>query len=118
MSQNLIVEKSFQFAIRIVKLARYLREEKKEYVLSKQILRSGTSVGANIREAENTPSKRDFTCKMNIALKEAGETEYWIELLIATSYLDKNDGRSILADCKEVNKILSSIVKTSRISLS
>ncbi|MDD2481921.1 MAG: four helix bundle protein [Lutispora sp.] len=114
MKDNLIVSKSFSFSISIVNLYKYLCEDKKEYVLSKQLLRSGTSIGANVREAIQGQSKKDFLSKMNIALKEASETEYWIELLIATNYLDETNGRSILDNCIEIKKILHSIVKTTK----
>ncbi len=93
---------------------RYLCDEKKEYVLSKQLLRSGTSIGANVREAEQAQSKKDFISKMSIALKEANETAYWLELLQETNYLTTEEAESILNDCIEVRKILSSIVKTSK----
>lgn len=114
MADNLIVDKSFKFAIRIINLYKYVCEEKKEFVLSKQLLRSGTSIGANVKEAIQGQSKKDFLSKMNISLKEASETEYWIELLIATNYLSDRDGNSILEDCVEIKKILHSIVKTSK----
>lgn len=114
MKDNIVVDKSFKFAVRIVNLYKYLCENKKEYVLSKQLLRSGTSIGANIREAVQGQSKKDFLSKMNIALKEASETEYWIELLLETNYLAKREGNSILEDCIEIKKILHSIVKTSK----
>ena len=109
---NLIVDKSFDFALRTIKLYRYLVEEKKEYVLSKQVLRSGTSIGANIHEAVEAQSKADFIHKMSISLKEARETEYWLKLLIASEYID-NSG-NILEDIKELIKILTSIIKTSK----
>jgi four helix bundle protein len=109
---NLIVDKSFDFALRIIKLYRYLVEEKKEYVLSKQVLRSGTSIGANIHEAVEAQSKADFIHKMSISLKEARETEYWLKLLIASEHID-NSG-SILEDITELIKILTSIIKTSK----
>lgn len=109
---NLVVDKSFDFALRIIKLNRYLVEEKKEYVLSKQVLRSGTSIGANIHEAVEAQSKADFIHKMSISLKEARETEYWLKLLIATEYIDNSD--NILEDVKELMKILTSITKTSK----
>ena len=113
MSNNSIVaEKSFDFSVRIVKLYKYLCDEKKEYVLSKQLLRSGTGIGANIHEALNGQSKRDFLMKMNISLKEAGETQYWIRLLIATDILTEKESQSILNDCVELVKMLTSIVKT------
>lgn len=89
---NIISTKSFNFAVRIVNLYKYLCSDKKEFVLSKQLLRSGTSIGANVKEAINAQSRNDFLSKMNISLKEAGEAEYWIELLIATEYLNEKEG--------------------------
>lgn len=114
MNKNIVKEKSFDFAIRIVKLYKYLMEEKKEFVLSKQILRSGTSVGANINEAQQAQSKKDFLMKMNIALKECTETKYWIELLSAIDYINQEQKDSIIKDCVELEKLLTSIVKTTR----
>ena len=111
---NVIENKSFNFSIRIVNLYKYLTVEKKEYVLSKQLLRSGTSIGANVAEAEQAQSKPDFVSKMNIALKETAETKYWIKLLQATNYLTNEAGSSILADCVELEKILVSIIKASK----
>ena len=90
MSENIIVDKSFDFAVRIVNLNKYLNNEQKEYVLSKQLLRSGTSIGANVSEAERAQSKADFISKMSIALKEANETNYWLKLLYKTDYLSKS----------------------------
>ena len=90
----------------------YLREQKSEFVLSKQVLRSGTSIGANVREAEHAQSDADFIHKMNIALKEANETEYWLELLFQSDYIEESQYDSIIADCRELNKLLISIVKT------
>ena len=112
--QNVVVEKSLAFAIRIVKLSQFLERDRKEFVLSKQILRSGTSIGANVREATQGFSKKDFTAKMSIALKEANETEYWLEVLYRTGYLSKKEYESIMSDCVQLNKILISIVKQSR----
>ncbi|MFA5881882.1 MAG: four helix bundle protein [Eubacteriales bacterium] len=114
MFDNIIITKSFDFAIQIIKLYQNLCEEKREYILSKQLLKAGTSIGANVKEAIQAQSKKDFTAKMNIALKEASESEYWIELLTKTDYLTKSQSKKILNDCKEINKILSSIVKTSK----
>lgn len=111
---NIIVDKSMDFAVRIVNLYKYLTAEKHEYVLSKQILRSGTSIGANIKEAIRGQSKADFTAKMNIALKEASETEYWLELLYKTDFLTKIQYDDINSDCTELLKLLTSIIKTSR----
>ncbi len=112
--ENVIVIKSKDFAIRIVKLSKYLNDNKKEYVLSKQILKSGTSIGANVKEAIRGQSKADFYAKMNIALKEASETEYWLELLNETDYIDKGLYESINSDCTELIKILISITKTQK----
>jgi len=111
---NVVADKSFDFAVRIVKLYRFLCEEKKEYVLSKQLVRSGTSIGANIEEALQAQSKRDYLSKMNIALKEANETLYWIRLFHATQLLDDKQKESIFADCNEVISILVAIVKTTK----
>ncbi len=111
---NVIVVKSKAFAIRIVRLYKYLKENKHEYVLSTQVLRSGTSIGANVKEAIRAQSKADFIAKMHIALKEASETEYWLELLADTNYISKTQADSILTDCVELIKILISITKTSR----
>ena len=111
---NIIAEKSFAFAIRIVNLYKHLNETKKEFVLSKQLLRSGTSIGANVAEAEQAQSTPDFVSKMSIALKEASETKYWIRLLASTSYLTEAESVSILNDCVELEKILVSIVKSSK----
>ncbi len=112
--QNIIVVKSKDFAIRIVKLYKHLNENKKEYVLSKQLLKSGTSIGANVKEAIRGQSKPDFYAKMNIALKEASETEYWLEILKETEYIDDVSFKSIYADCQEILKILMSITKTQK----
>lgn len=113
---NVVREKSFLFAVRIVNLARYLCRNHKEYVLSKQLIRAGTSIGANIEEALAGQSRRDFTAKMAIASKEARETGYWIRLLIATGYLNemRNAEKTLQRDCDELIKLLTSIVKTSQ----
>lgn len=110
---NIILEKTKSFAIRIVKLCKYLND-KNEYVLSKQLLRSGTSIGANVREAQRGQSKADFISKMNIALKEACETEYWLEILFESEYLSKEEYESIYNDNKEITKLLMSITKTAK----
>ena len=110
--ENVIVHKSKLFAVRIINLYKYLSNEKREYVLSKQILRSGTSIGANVKEAIRGQSKADFYAKMNIALKETSETEYWLELLYETDYLTEQQFKSIYPDCQELIKILMSITKT------
>jgi four helix bundle protein len=117
LKKGTVKEKSFNFAIKIVKLYKYLTEEKKEFVLSKQILKSGTSIGANINEAQQGQSKKDFLTKMNISLKECTETKYWIELLSATDYMTNEQKDSILSDCIEIEKMLTSIVKTTSDSL-
>lgn len=111
---NIIETKSFDFAVRRVKLYKFLYEQKKEFTLSKQLLRSGTSIGANVAEAQQAQSKADFISKINIALKEASKTKYWIRLLNATNYLSTNESDSILSDCVEIEKILISILKTSK----
>jgi len=112
MRDSLIVDKSKSFALRIIKLYKYLVSEKKEYILSKQILRCGTSIGANVKEAIRGQSKADFYSKMNIALKEASETEYWLELLHESDYIESVHFQSIYSDCQELLKILMSITKT------
>ena len=109
---NPILEKSMDFAVKIVKLYKYLIKEHAEYVLSKQLLRSGTSIGANVSEAVYAQSRADFLSKMYIALKEANESAYWIELLKRTNYLTDKQSKSILDNCGELIKILSSITKT------
>jgi four helix bundle protein len=119
MNDNTIYNKSFEFAKRIVKLFKYLREIKKEFIISKQLLRCGTSIGANVNEAIAAQSKADFISKMSIASKEARETKYWIDLLIATDYLTKTEDHVITLknDIEEIIKILTSIVKTSQENL-
>ena len=114
MEYGAIYEKSMAFAVRIVNLYKYLESEKREYVLSKQLLRSGTSIGANVREGTYSQSRADFRAKMSIALKEAAETEYWLELLTKTEYLTSEQHESIGADCSEIVRILTSIVKSSK----
>lgn len=106
--------KSYKFAIRVVRLSQYLQTEKKEFVLSKQVLRSGTAVGALIREAEFGQSRPDFINKMSIALKEANETDYWLSLLKDTDYIDAKLFNSLQSDCKELIAMLVSTVKTSK----
>jgi len=116
--ESILKTKSYQFAIRIVKLCQFLVKDKKEVILSKQILRSGTSIGALIREAEYGQSKADFVSKMSIALKEANETEYWLSLLNDTGYITNEQFTSINKDMTEVKKLLVSSVKTSKQNLS
>ncbi|HPH17624.1 MAG TPA: four helix bundle protein [Haliscomenobacter sp.] len=105
-------EKTLKFAVRIVKLQRYLVEEKREFVLSKQLLRSGTNPGAMVREAENAESTQDFIHKLGIAQKEIGETIYWLELLVATEYLSEKEFNSINTDAEELMKIIRSVILT------
>lgn len=114
MRENIVKNKSLDFALRIIKLYKILVDEKREFVMSKQLLRSGTAVGALIREAEHAESKADFIHKMAISLKEANETEYWIELLFQSEYLDENSYKSIQSESKELLKLLISIVKSSK----
>lgn len=111
---NIVADKSYAFALRIIKLYKYIVSEKKEYVLSKQILRSGTSIGALIKEAEYAQSKADFLNKMNIALKEANETEYWLMLLKDSDYIDEKSYNSIYPNAVELIKLLISIVKSTK----
>lgn len=110
--KSILRNKSFQFALRIIKLSKYLQEEHKEYILSKQILRSGTSIGALVREAQYAQSKADFLHKLMIALKEANETEYWLFLLFESMYIDEKMFNSIDPDIKELLKLLISSTKT------
>jgi len=114
MKENVIKTKSFDFALRIVKMYRFLVEQKKEYVLSKQLLRSGTAIGALVRESEHAESTADFIHKLAIAQKEANESDYWIELLYRSEFLDEKAYSSIIADVTEIQKILSSIIITSK----
>ena len=111
---NIIKDKSRDFAIRIVRLYQYLSEEKREFVLSKQLLRSGTSIGANVRESYNAQSKADFINKLNIALKEADETAYWLELLYESGIIDKQCFDSMYNDLKEIIALLTSSIKTAK----
>ncbi|MDD3223269.1 MAG: four helix bundle protein [Clostridium sp.] len=113
MYSNVIVNKSFKFAVDIVELYKMLVDEKKEYILSKQLLRSGTSIGANVKEGIKGISKADFRNKMSIALKEANETEYWLELIVEAKILERSEIDTLLKECKEICKILTCIVKTS-----
>jgi len=117
MTRSILKEKSFRFAVRIVNLYLYLCEKKKEFVLSKQILRSGTSVGAMVREAEHSESKADFVHKMAIAQKEINETIYWLELLNETEYILNKEFESINTDAEEIIKMITSSIKTAKKSL-
>ena len=107
-------QKSKKFAVRIIRLYQYLTIEKREYILSKQLLRSGTSIGANLAEGECPISKRNFLAKMYVALKECNESLYWLDLLYATDYLSEREYTSIQSDCNELKKMLSSITKTTQ----
>ena len=113
---NIIAVKSKLFALRIIRLYKYLCSDKNEFVLSKQILRCGTSIGANVREAIRAQSRADFIAKMSISLKEASETEYWLELLIETDYIGLTEGENIMSDCQELISILTRIIKTAKIA--
>lgn len=114
MKESVLKDKSYEFAIRIVKLSQYLQSEKKEFILGKQILRSGTAIGALVREAQFGQSKADFAGKMSIALKEANETDYWLCLLKDTEFINSKLFESMQADCKELIAMLVSTVKTSK----
>lgn len=116
--QNEILSLSKSFALRIVRLHRYMVSNKREFVLSQQLLRSGTSIGANIKEAQFAQSKADFIAKMYISLKEAGETEYWLELLNEAGYLKQNEFESIITPCQTIIRMLSAITKTAKINKS
>lgn len=117
MYENTVVEKSKAFAVRIIKLYKHLTESKKEFVLSKQLLRSGTSIGANIAEAVCAMSKKDFLSKMYIAYKECSETKYWLDLLQLTDYITETEYNSIIKDCIELFKLLTTITKSTKNSM-
>ena len=114
MAENIIKVKSFSFALRDDKLYQFLNQEKKEFVLSKQLLRSGTVIGALVRESEQAESKLDFIHKLSIAQKEANESDYWLELLYQSEYLDETQFQSLKLDIVEINKILASIIITTK----
>ncbi|MEB3076419.1 four helix bundle protein [Capnocytophaga gingivalis] len=114
MKESILKSKSFALAVRIVRLYKYLSEQKTEYVLSKQVLRSGTSVGAMVREAEYSESKADFSHKMGVARKELNETLYWLELLLQTEYITQTEYNSLSADAIEIIKILTTSIKTAK----
>ncbi|MBO5403296.1 MAG: four helix bundle protein [Clostridia bacterium] len=114
--ESIIEKKSFDFAVRIVNLYRHLTADKKEFVLSKQLLRSGTSIGANVAEGERGQTKPDFNSKMNIALKEANETYYWLRLLYKTDFLTEKEFNSIESDIKEIIAILISICRKTNVN--
>ena len=113
-SENIIVERSMQFAVRVVKLYKYLCDEKKEYVLAKQLLRSGTSVGANVREALRGQSRKDFVSKMNIALKEVCETEYWLEMLVGSNSITEDVAKELLQECGVIRRMLVKSITTAK----
>lgn len=117
LNENTVRFKSKKFAVRIVRLYQHLTEKKKEYVLSKQVLRSGTGIGANLAESECAISKKDFLSKEYIALKECTETMYWLELLLDTDYISKPEFDSIYFDCEEIKKKLQASTKTLRASI-
>lgn len=114
--ESIVADKSKAFSLRIIKLYQYLRAEKKEYVMANQVLASGTSIGANIREALHAQSRQDFFAKMYISYKEANETAYWLELLHESEYIEEEAFESIYEDCKEIIKMLTAITKASKIS--
>jgi four helix bundle protein len=114
MKENVVVNKSFKFSVSIIRVYQFLVNEKNEYVLSKQILRSGTSIGVNIEEAVGGVSDKDFIAKMSIVYKEARETKYWLKLLHETNYLSDKLFNTLLEDCEELLKILYSIINTSK----
>jgi len=115
--ENPLRDKSYKFALRTVKLYKHLSEDKKEFVLSKQILRSGTSIGANIAEGSQAQSKPDFIHKLSIALKEAFETDYWLCLLRDGEFITEKQAESLLSDCRELQKILTTSIKTTKNNL-
>jgi len=117
MKQNFLKDKSFLFAVRMVNLYKYLKKEHGEYILSQQLIRSGTSIGALMREAEHAESTKDFVHKLNIGLKEANESKYWLDLLVATEFLTTKMYNSLNKDCEELLKMLISSVKTNKLKL-
>ena len=114
MKENILVDKTIDFAARIVKLHKYLIKTHKETIIAKQIFRSGTSIGANINEANYGQSNADFISKMHIALKETAETEYWLKLLVKSEYLSEKEGNSLINDCLEIKRILIASIKTAK----
>ncbi len=116
MKENALIDKSIMFAARIIKLHKYLIKTKKETIISKQIVRSGTSIGANINEANYGQSKADFIAKLHIALKETAETEYWLRLLMLSEYVTADIGKSILEDCMEIKRILVASINTAKMN--
>ena len=116
MKENLVKEKSYRFALRIVKLGRFLISEQKEFIISKQIIRCGTSVGANIEEAEGAQSKKDFIAKLQISLKEARETHYWLRIIKDTELINKKLAESLLQDINDMIALLTKILKTAKVN--
>ena len=114
MKENILIDKSIDFAARIIKLRKFLEEKQKEHIIAKQIIRSGTSVGANINEAQYGNSKADFISKLHISLKETAETEYWLRLLNKSEYVDEKLFKSLLDDCLELKKLLISSINTAK----
>ena len=114
MKENILKKKSFDFAIRIINLYKFLKKEHKEFIFSQQIIKSGTSIGAMIREAEHAESLKDFVHKLNIGLKEANESIYWLDLLYATDFISEKMYKSIIKDCEELLKLLIASVKTTK----
>ena len=117
MKENILIEKSLDFAARIIHFQRYLVKDKKETIISKQIVRSGTSIGANINEANYGQSKADFISKLHISLKETAETEYWLRLLIKSELLTTEDSEALLKDCLEIKRLLISSINTAKKSV-
>lgn len=115
--KNILRDKSYKFALRNISLYKYLTAEKKEFVLSKQVLRSGTSIGSNVVEANQAQSKADFVHKLSISLKEAYETQYWIELLRDSDYISPQSADSLIVDCCEIQKILTASIRTAKSSM-
>ena len=116
MKENILIDKSIAFAARIIKLHQYLIKTKKETIISKQIVRSGTSIGSNINEANYGQSKADFVSKMHIALKETAETEYWLKLLTMSEYITEDMGQSLLKDCLEIKRMLIASINTAKVN--
>ncbi len=112
--ENILLEKSLLFSARIIKLNKYLTKEKREHIISKQIVRSATSIGANANEAVYGVSKAEFISKMQISLKETAETEYWLRLLVLSEYLNEDEGQSLINDCLEIKRILISTLNTAK----
>ena len=117
MKNNVVLNKSFAFAVKIVKLVKSIQDQKKEYLITKQLIRSGTSIGANIREGNNAESKADFIHKLSIAQKECSETIYWLDLLKETEYMTKAQFENVQGDAVELIKMLTAILKTSKLNI-